>query len=71
MELANGQSLDETIGLLDELAIVLAFAFIGGFLASRLRLPPIVCYLAAGLAVDLFTPGFVADIALAEQLGEI
>jgi len=71
MELANGQSLDETIGLLDELAIVLAFAFIGGFLASRLRLPPIVGYPAASLAVGLFTPGFVADIALAEQLSEI
>ena len=28
-------------------------------------------YLAAGLAVGPFTPGFVADIALAEQLGEI
>ena len=71
MQLADGLNLDDTLGILDEIAIVLAFAFIGGFIASRLRLPPIVGYLAAGLAVGPFTPGFVADVALAEQLGEI
>ena len=71
VQLADGLNIDDTLGILDEIAIVLAFAFIGGFIASRLRLPPIVGYLAAGLAVGPFTPGFVADVALAEQLGEI
>lgn len=64
-------NVDEALGLLDEIAIVLVFAFIGGLIASRLRLPPIVGYLAAGLVVGPFTPGFVADVGLAEELGEI
>ncbi len=51
------------------MGLVLAFAF--GFLASRLRLPPLVGYLLAGIAVGPFTPGFVADTGLAQQLAEI
>lgn len=50
-------------------AIVLAFVF--GFIASRLRLSPIVGYLLAGLAVGPYTPGFTADADLALQLSEI
>jgi len=50
-------------------AIVLAFVF--GFLASRLRLSPIVGYLVAGLAVGPYTPGFTGDVELALQLSEI
>lgn len=50
-------------------ALVLAFAF--GFAASRLRLPPIVGYLLAGVAIGPFTPGFVGDAGLAQQLSEI
>jgi CPA2 family monovalent cation:H+ antiporter-2 len=49
----------------------LVFAFIGGFLASKLKLPPLVGYLLAGVAVGPFTPGFVADETLAGQLAEI
>lgn len=64
-------NVDEALGLLDEIAIVLLFVFIGGLVASRLRLPPIVGYLAAGLVVGPFTPGFVADVGLAQELGEI
>src|SRR6266700_7235856 len=37
--------------LIETLAISLAFAFIGGFIAARLRLPPLVGYLLAGIAV--------------------
>ncbi|WP_395676433.1 cation:proton antiporter [Inquilinus sp.] len=48
---------------------VLAFAF--GFLAHRLRLPPLVGYLVAGIAVGPFTPGFVADAGLASELAEM
>ena len=50
-------------------ALVLAFAL--GFLANRLRLPPLVGYLLAGVAVGPHTPGFVADTGLALQLAEI
>jgi CPA2 family monovalent cation:H+ antiporter-2 len=50
-------------------ALVFACAF--GLLANRLRLPPLVGYLLAGVAIGPFTPGFVADAGLAGQLAEI
>ena len=49
----------------------LAGALVLGFLAHRLKLSPIVGYLLAGVAVGPFTPGFVADRAVAEQFAEI
>ncbi len=49
--------------------IVLAFVF--GAAAQRFRLPPLLGYLLAGVAVGPFTPGFVGDAALAPQLAEI
>ena len=49
----------------------LVLAFGGGFIASKLRLPPLVGYLLAGVVVGPFTPGFVADQELAMQLAEI
>jgi CPA2 family monovalent cation:H+ antiporter-2 len=48
---------------------VLAFLF--GVAANRLRLSPLVGYILAGIVVGPFTPGFVADLALAAQLAEI
>src|SRR5437764_8683042 len=59
------------IALISTIAVGLAFAFVGGFAAARLRLPPLVGYLLAGIAVGPFTPGFVADTKLAPQLAEI
>ncbi|MFV3077226.1 cation:proton antiporter [Niveispirillum fermenti] len=50
-------------------AFVLAFAF--GLAADRLRLPPLVGYLLAGVLVGPFTPGFVADGDLAIELAEM
>jgi CPA2 family monovalent cation:H+ antiporter-2 len=49
--------------------LTLAFAF--GALAHRLRLPPLVGYLLAGIVVGPFTPGYVADQELATELAEI
>ncbi|MGH7585708.1 MAG: YbaL family putative K(+) efflux transporter [Gemmatimonadales bacterium] len=57
--------------LIATVAIGLGLAFVFGMLAARLRLPPLVGYLLAGVAVGPFTPGFVADPALAGQLAEI
>ena len=57
--------------LIATVAVSLAFAFVGGFIAVRLRLPPVIGYLLAGIAVGPFTPGFVADVKLAPQLAEI
>ena len=51
------------------ICFVLAFAF--GYLADRLRLPPLVGYLVAGIAAGPFTPGFVADGTLASELAEM
>ncbi len=48
---------------------VLACVF--GFFAIRVRLPPIVGYVLAGVAVGPFTPGFVGDAQIATQLAEI
>src|SRR4030066_90612 len=49
--------------------LVLAFGF--GLIAQRLRLPPLIGYLLAGIAIGPFTPGFVADQSVANQLAEI
>lgn len=57
--------------LIATIAVGLAFAFVGGFIAVRLHLPPLVGYLLTGVAVGPFTPGFVADVKLAPQLAEI
>lgn len=42
-----------------------------GLLASRLKLPPLVGYLVAGILIGPATPGFVADLELSGQLAEI
>src|SRR5215470_13404613 len=49
----------------------LGLAFMLGLLAVRLRLPPLIGYLLAGVAVGPFTPGFVADQGLASELAEL
>ncbi len=49
--------------------LVLAFLF--GLLAHRVRVSPLVGYLLAGVVVGPFTPGFVAEQDLANQLAEI
>src|ERR1043166_7531209 len=59
------------VPLIATIALSLAFAFVGGLVAVRLRLPPLVGYLLAGIVVGPFTPGFVADATLAPQLAEI
>jgi CPA2 family monovalent cation:H+ antiporter-2 len=49
----------------------LGLAFVFGILANRFRLSPLVGYLFAGVLIGPFTPGYVADQALAPQLAEI
>src|SRR6187402_1297729 len=53
------------------IALGFVFALGFGFLAAKLRMPPLVGYLVAGIAIGPFTPGFVADAGLASQLAEI
>lgn len=49
----------------------LTLAFIFGMIAHRLRLSSMVGYLLAGVLCGPFTPGFVADQALASELAEL
>ncbi|WP_222565718.1 YbaL family putative K(+) efflux transporter [Novilysobacter antarcticus] len=57
--------------LINIIAVGLLLAFVFGALANRLRLSPLVGYLAAGIVAGPFTPGFVGDQDLAAQLAEI
>jgi CPA2 family monovalent cation:H+ antiporter-2 len=57
--------------LLMTLAVGLGAAFVGGMLANRLRLPPLVGYLLAGMAIGPFTPGLVANTGIVTELAEV
>ncbi len=58
-------------GLILTLAGGLGAALIGGYVTQRLGLSPIVGYLMAGVVVGPYTPGYTADVHLAEQLAEV
>ncbi len=49
----------------------LVTAFVFGLTAKRLKLPAIFGYIIAGVVVGPHTPGFVANVELAQQLAEI
>ncbi len=60
-----------SISLITTIAAALGLALVFGFIAARLKLPPLVGYLIAGIILGPATPGFVADIELSSQLAEI
>ena len=53
------------------LAVGFSLALVFGYIAARLRLPPLIGYLIAGVIISPNTPGIVADIHLANQLAEL
>ncbi len=53
------------------ITMAVLLAFIGGFIARKLRIPAIVGYLVAGLFISPFTPGYSADSNAAAQLAEM
>ena len=57
--------------LIATIALGLVLAFIFGAAAQRLRVSPLVGYLLAGIVVGPYTPGFIADQAMASALAEI
>ncbi len=61
----------QEVGLIATVALGFVFAAVLGYLADRLRLPPLVGYLVAGIMIGSYTPGFVADGELASQLAEM
>lgn len=61
----------EQLGLIGNLGIALAAAFVGGLVAHKVRLPAIVGYLVAGIFVGPYTPGLVGNQHQVEELAEI
>lgn len=59
------------VDLIILLAIGFGLALVFGYLAARLRLPPLVGYLIAGIIISPNTPGMVGDVSLANQLAEL
>lgn len=57
--------------LLGDIAIALLYALIGGSVAKRLKLPPLVGYLLAGVAIGPFTPGFNGHQETIQTLAEL
>ncbi|TAK93762.1 MAG: sodium:proton antiporter [Aquabacterium sp.] len=59
------------VSLISTIAAGFGLALLLGYAATRLRMPPLVGYLLAGVVIGPATPGFVADMHLAGQLAEI
>jgi len=53
------------------LTVGFSLASIFGFIALKLKLSPIMGYLIAGYIIGPYSPGFVADKEISEQLAEI
>lgn len=64
-------TMPHSLNLINTIAAALGLALVLGFLATRVRLPALVGYLLAGVVIGPYTPGFVADAAMASQLAEI
>ncbi|MEI6136063.1 MAG: cation:proton antiporter, partial [Chloroflexota bacterium] len=61
----------DELSLLTALSVALVVALAGGMLARAIRLPAIIGYLAAGIAISPFTPGYVADGHAIRQLADL
>jgi CPA2 family monovalent cation:H+ antiporter-2 len=61
----------EDLGLVGDLAVVAVAATIGGVIARVLRLPTLVGYLLAGLAIGPHTPGIVGDIEQTQTIADL
>ncbi|MEQ1064462.1 cation:proton antiporter [Acinetobacter sp. XH1741] len=59
------------VDLIILLAVGFGVALFFGYIAARLRLPPLIGYLIAGIIISPNTPGIEADIHLANQLAEL
>ena len=57
--------------LLTTIAAAFAAAWVLGLITQRIGLSPIVGYLLAGVVIGPYTPGFVGDEHLAQQLAEV
>ena len=53
------------------MALALSVALVGGLLARRVGMPPIIGYLFAGVMISPFTPGPSADTATIQEVAEL
>jgi len=58
-------------GLIANLALALLAALVGALIATRLRQSAVIGYIAAGVVIGPFTPGFVADPNAVQELADI
>jgi predicted Kef-type K+ transport protein len=61
----------DDFGLITNIAVALGLALVGGLGARAIGLSPIVGYLAAGIVISPFTPGYDADTDQIQELAEI
>jgi CPA2 family monovalent cation:H+ antiporter-2 len=59
------------VSLIATIAAAFGLALLFGLVAVKIRLPALVGYLLAGIVIGPYTPGFVADLELSQQLAEI
>ena len=64
-------SLSHESPLIALLAVGFGLAFVFGAIAARLKLSPLLGYLLAGVLIGPFTPGFVADEGLAQEVADV
>jgi CPA2 family monovalent cation:H+ antiporter-2 len=57
--------------LLENIALALGVAFVGGLVFQRIGLPTIVGYLLAGVAIGPFTPGYIGDAQTISELADL
>ena len=69
--LASSKPESYNIEIILILAVGFAFASVLGYLMQKTKLSPIIGYLTAGYLIGPYSPGFVADLAISEQLAEI
>ncbi len=61
----------QTSNLVATLVISLVAAFAGGLAARSIKLPPLLGYITAGILLGPYTPGFLADQSIANDLAQI
>ncbi|PWY55169.1 sodium:proton antiporter [Legionella qingyii] len=63
--------MNHALPLITTVAMGFALALIMGFIAVRFKIPALVGYLLAGVAMGPFTPGLMANVEIAQELAEI
>ncbi len=61
----------QTSNLVATLVVSLVAAFAGGLAARSIKLPPLLGYIMAGILLGPYTPGFLADQSIANDLAQI